>query len=514
MKHNIIRQQGATDLNLAQLRKAVLKEIQILEASEETNKLNYFSNPLYSVPSTSSLLANASKHKEHERGLNPRSKQLSSFPKPRPCVFCKGSHKPNDCKKVSDPAARKLIVSQANLCFNCLNNHRVSQCKSKNRCRQCHQKHHTSLCLDIKKPNEQHELNAQKDIKDKDGNLQCSCTCTNNAPTPGTTITVQQTPPHSTSTLASNLHTNLSDNKHLQRRALLKTAIATVESPEKTATAHILFDEGAQRSFITEALAKKLNLTADKTETLHLSVFGGDHTIVKKFDDATVNLRTDNGQTIPIRVVVIPVIAVPQKNHVTTAIHDLPYLKGLKLAHPVTEKMKTDIYVDNLASGSDNEDDASTFLENARLIMSPVGFNPRSWNSNHVQIRASAEQQRLHDKDPEPKVLGLRWNTHTDKLKFQQQHVTSSDNTNGITKREVLREASKIYDPLGLLTPVTIRAKILMHKLWKRNYSWDQPLSQELQRKWLTLSEDLKTATQTEVSRRYFPSSSTWSAIT
>ena len=108
----------------------------------------------------------------------------------------------------------------------------------------------------------------------------------------------------------------------------------------------------------------------------------------------------------------------------------------------------------------------------------------RSWNSNDAQIRASAEQQRLRDKDPEPKVLGLRWNTHTDKLKFQQQHVTSSDNTNGITKREVLREASKIYDPLGLLTPVTIRAKILMQELWKRNYSWDQPLSQALQRKY------------------------------
>ena len=116
------------------------------------------------------------------------------------------------------------------------------------------------------------------------------------------------------------------------------TAIATVESPEKTtATAHILFDEGAQRSFITEALAKKLDLTADKTKTLHLSVFGGDQSTVKKFDVATVNLRTDNGQTIPIRVVIIPVIAVPQKNHVTTAIHDLPYLKGLNLVHPVTD---------------------------------------------------------------------------------------------------------------------------------------------------------------------------------
>ena len=111
------------------------------------------------------------------------------------------------------------------------------------------------------------------------------------------------------------------DHKHLHRRALLKTAIATAESPEKAATAHILFDEGAQRSFITEALAKKLDLTADKTETLHLSVFGGDQSTVKKFDVATVNLRTDNGQTIPIQVVIIPMIRI----------------KGLKLAHPVTD---------------------------------------------------------------------------------------------------------------------------------------------------------------------------------
>ena len=102
---------------------------------------------------------------------------------------------------------------------------------------------------------------------------------------------------------------------------------------------------------------------------------------------------------------------------------------------------------------------------------------------------------------------------HTDKLKFQQQHVPSN-NADSITKREVLRENSKIYDPLGFLTPVTIRAKIFMQELWKKGYSWDQPLSQELQKKWLTISEDLKTATQTKVFRRYFLSSSTWSSNT
>ena len=197
-----------------QLRKAVLKEIQILEASEETNKLNYFRNPLYSIPSTSSLLANASQCKEPEEDPNRSTKQPPRLSKPRPCVFCKESHKPNDCTKVNASAARKLIVSQ-NLCFNCLNNHRVPQCKSKNRCRLCHQKHHTSLCLETKKTQEQPDPNTKKDVKAQNGNLQCTCTCTTNAPKPGTTNMNQQTPPHTTSTLASNLNTNLSNNKHL-----------------------------------------------------------------------------------------------------------------------------------------------------------------------------------------------------------------------------------------------------------------------------------------------------------
>ena len=99
------------------------------------------------------------------------------------------------------------------------------------------------------KTQEQSDPNTQKDVKAEDGNLQCTCTCTTNALKAGTTNINQQTPPHHpTSTLASNLHTNLFDNKYLHRRILLKTAIATVQSPEEAATAHILFDEGAQRS--------------------------------------------------------------------------------------------------------------------------------------------------------------------------------------------------------------------------------------------------------------------------
>ncbi len=61
--HNLIREHGTTDLSLAQLRKAISKEILIREAGEETNKLNNLSQSPDTLPSISSLLTNTSKYK-------------------------------------------------------------------------------------------------------------------------------------------------------------------------------------------------------------------------------------------------------------------------------------------------------------------------------------------------------------------------------------------------------------------------------------------------------------------
>ncbi|KAH3770191.1 hypothetical protein DPMN_171474 [Dreissena polymorpha] len=51
----------------------------------------------------------------------------------------------------------------------------------------------------------------------------------------------------------------------VQTVVLLKTAQATVSSYFNDAEANILFDEGAQRSFITKELAEKLNIVPEST---------------------------------------------------------------------------------------------------------------------------------------------------------------------------------------------------------------------------------------------------------
>ena len=53
-------------------------------------------------------------------------------------------------------------------------------------------------------------------------------------------------------------------------------------------------------------------------------------------ETATVFVMTDSNQKIPIRVLLVPSIATPIDNRKLQAVRDLPYLLGLKLAHPVT----------------------------------------------------------------------------------------------------------------------------------------------------------------------------------
>ena len=64
------------------------------------------------------------------------------------------------------------------------------------------------------------------------------------------------------------------------------------------------------------------------------------------------------------------------------------------------------------------------------------------------------------------------------------------------TKRNVLSEIARLFDPLHLLAPFTVRAKILMQDLWAGGCDWDEIINEELSirwGKWLSEIPDLST---------------------
>ena len=63
------------------------------------------------------------------------------------------------------------------------------------------------------------------------------------------------------------------------------------------------------------------------------------------------------------------------------------------------------------------------------------------------------------------------------------------------TKRNVVSVASRFYDPLGIVSPVTIQFKVFFQKLCLAKVSWDEPLSGELLNKWQLLLLSLRKST-------------------
>ena len=71
-----------------------------------------------------------------------------------------------------------------------------------------------------------------------------------------------------------------------------------------------------------------------------------------------------------------------------------------------------------------------------------------------IQIVNVSEIKRV-DKDNVRKILGMQWNVKSDELSYQPRKIPA---TGSVTKREILQQTSRVYDPLGLLSPVTVRA--------------------------------------------------------
>lgn len=81
------------------------------------------------------------------------------------------------------------------------------------------------------------------------------------------------------------------------------------------------------------------------------------------------------------------------------------------------------------------------------------------------------------------KTLGSRWQPSIDKFIFKS---TSPRKVDKWTKRMVLSEIAKLYDPLGWLAPCVAKAKVLMQQLWRlsTSFDWDAPLPNTLIAEW------------------------------
>ncbi|UYV70791.1 hypothetical protein LAZ67_8000627 [Cordylochernes scorpioides] len=164
-----------------------------------------------------------------------------------------------------------------------------------------------------------------------------------------------------------------------------------------------------------------------------------------------------------------------------------------ELLFPEASKIiKTDFYVDDLLSGATTIEEAKVLIDDIRKILLSGGFCIRKWMSNVPEVLSEVpEALKAHDSyeigdNSSVKILGINWNPSTDNFT-----ITVNSLKDVYSKRQLLSDISRIYDPLGWLSPVIISFKILFQTLWKQDLDWDDPLSESLCSHWRRVKMDL-----------------------
>uniref|UniRef100_A0A914W323 Peptidase aspartic putative domain-containing protein n=1 Tax=Plectus sambesii TaxID=2011161 RepID=A0A914W323_9BILA len=166
---------------------------------------------------------------------------------------------------------------------------------------------------------------------------------------------------------------------------------------------------------------------------------------------------------------------------------------GEKVAYEIEEN----VYADNVLMEATSTKEAQEKCRMAKKIFKDALMNLREFTSNDQLINAEFADEGQKET---VKFLGIPWNTRRDVIMAQLPPVEESGN---YTKRQVLKIIASIYDPLGLLAPAVLPAKQFFQELWMKEYSWDQRLSEEDEKRWKRLTLTLADRT-IQLPRRLF----------
>ena len=210
------------------------------------------------------------------------------------------------------------------------------------------------------------------------------------------------------------------------------------------------------------------------------------------------------------------------------------HLESYKDKYPnLVQLMENCLYVDDLVTGTDTIEQGFELYQKAKQIMKDAGLNLRKWNSNsqellerirkaedttkstnsvnNLQLKVSEEEESYSKSTINTitnvkfsKLLGVIWDSYSDKLLFDFSNITEYANSLPSSKRSVLKVTAKLFDPLGLLSPFIIRLKIMFRTLCLGKLDWDDVLPDNLLGEWKSIIAELGTLSNLHVDRCYF----------
>eukprot|EP00794_Sanderia_malayensis_P019296 gene19296-biopygen16176 len=186
-----------------------------------------------------------------------------------------------------------------------------------------------------------------------------------------------------------------------------------------------------------------------------------------------------------------PELVVYRFNRVVFGVNSSPFLLNAVLRHHIetyvagdpdfVSKLVQSFYVDDLVTGGRNTKEVISTLEKARTRMQEGGFRLRKWKTNNEEVSqkiaevegdesgncslsyAKEKLGEIKESGRRTKVLGIAWDMQKDQFQFELDKL--SHNGSSPSKRSILSTLASLFDPLGVVSPVAVTAKILFQEL-------------------------------------------------
>ncbi|XP_068680044.1 uncharacterized protein [Montipora foliosa] len=109
------------------------------------------------------------------------------------------------------------------------------------------------------------------------------------------------------------------------------------------------------------------------------------------------------------------------------------------------------------------------------------------------KVNGDVEKEINMFKGDEEKVLGTMWNFETDKFHFRVAvDLVKPNHVQKMTKRMILSQVARIYDPIGFAAAFIVRTKIGMQRLLHLGLDWDDEVPLAVQETWISLFQEIK----------------------
>ena len=198
---------------------------------------------------------------------------------------------------------------------------------------------------------------------------------------------------------------------------------------------------------------------------------------------------------------------------------------------PVTvRQVKNQSYVDDFGLTGSSKQELKNRRDEADVILKHAGMKVKKWvcsgdDQEGMEFGENTNCMTADDQEVE-RMLGIQWRPKQDVFKFsvkinlsplKKKSRTGPDISKVdliqepptvITRRQYYSQVQGVFDPIGLLSPLLLQAKILLRMTWEdecQDLGWDDPLPRDLVGEILKFFVDLHDLEEIEFSRSLWP---------